>query len=59
MAVFSLKLGRRGSWLVTMVSIWNRPARNLLSAAPLVLVHAVVGITLASAPSFSFDQHIR
>lgn len=50
MAVFSLKLGRRGSWLVTTVSTWNRSARNFRSAAPLGPVQAVVGMTMASKP---------
>ena len=50
MSVFSEKLGRLGSWLVTTMSMWKREARKRRSARPEVLANAVVGTILARVP---------
>ena len=54
MDVFSEKLIRSGSWLVTMSSIWKRSARNFRSVMPEALVSAVVGATFASDAAADF-----
>ena len=52
--MFSEKFIRFGSWLVTMVSIWKRSARNFRSGMPDELVSAVVGTTDANVAAGAF-----
>ena len=54
MAVFSEKAIRRGSWVVTIRSMWKRSARNWRSAIPPTPVQAVTGNTFANTPRLEF-----
>ena len=47
------RFGSRGSWLHTIMSTWNRDARNRRSRSPDAPVQAVTGIIFARTPSSS------
>ena len=44
------RFGSRGSWLHTIMSMWNRDARNRRSRCPDSPVQAVTGMIFAAFP---------